>query len=258
MESMQVFNAGQLAVKVLPSRAALGQAAAAQVVRYVSEILSRKGEVNIIFAAAPSQNELLSTLRGSTGFPWSRVNAFHMDEYVGLTPGAPQSFAQFLKDRLFDHVTCGSVNLINGNAADIHKECERYAELLRSFPPDIVCLGIGENTHLAFNDPHVADFDDPLLVKTVTLDERCRQQQVNDGCFAKLPEVPDAAITLTIPALFQGQYLVCSVPGPSKREAVSHTLHQAISAQYPSTILRRHAAATLFVDTDSYSNQASH
>ena len=251
---MRVLHADELTVNVLPNRTALGQAAAMQVVRLVSAILNRKDHVNIIFAAAPSQNELLKELRASSDFPWSKVNAFHMDEYVGLTPGAPQSFAQFLKDRLFDHVPCRSVNLMNGRATDINKECERYADLLRQSPPDLVCLGIGENTHLAFNDPHVADFNDPVLVKTVTLDERCRQQQVNDGCFAELPAVPDLAITLTIPALFQGKHLVCSVPGPTKAEAVALTLGHAVTAQYPSTILRRHPDAVLFVDTDSYRN----
>jgi glucosamine-6-phosphate deaminase len=156
-------------------------------------------------------------------------------------------------NKIFGLVPFQGVHYINGNAKNIDEECNRYAELLKNNPPDIVCMGIGENTHLAFNDPHVAKFNDQSAVKTVTLDLQCRQQQVNDGCFGKLADVPEKAITLTIPALMKGQNIFCMVPGPTKAQAILHTLTQKISERFPSTILRNHPSAILFVDDDSYS-----
>jgi glucosamine-6-phosphate deaminase len=182
---------------------------------------------------------------------WSRINAFHMDEYIGLAADAPQGFGNFLKTGIFDHANFRSINYIRGNAADISAECERYEKLLLQFPPHLVCMGIGENTHIAFNDPHVADFNDIRLVKVVDLDQECRQQQVNDGCFAKIDQVPEYALTLTIPALFSGKYIFCMVPGEKKAKAVHHTLSQEITAQYPSTILRKHENAVMFTDKQS-------
>lgn len=174
-----------------------------------------------------------------------------MDEYTGLHKDAPQGFGNFLKTRLFGQTKFRSVNYINGSAADVQAECARYADLLKEFPPHLVCMGIGENTHLAFNDPHVANFKDEVLVKVVDLDEACRQQQVNDGCFEAIAEVPEYAITLTIPALFSGSAIFCMVPGENKAQAILHTVTQDIEAKYPSTILRRHENAYLFADAES-------
>lgn len=242
----------KLIINVFPSRALLGLSAAEEVSAKISQLLTVQDEVNIIFAAAPSQNEFLSGLLSSE-IEWGRINAFHMDEYVGLDACAPQLFGNFLKEKLFDKVSFKSVNYLNGNAADLVKECERYADLIRQWPTDIVCLGIGENTHLAFNDPHVADFDDAKLVKVVELDLACRQQQVNDGCFATLSDVPSIALTLTIPALYQATYAYCMVPGEKKAKAVHLTLTEKIDASYPSTILRRHPHAILYADEASTS-----
>jgi glucosamine-6-phosphate deaminase len=143
------------------------------------------------------------------------------------------------------------VHYLGGNAPDLAAECDRYAALLREYPTDIVFMGIGENTHIAFNDPHVADFNDPYLVKVVDLDQACRQQQVNDGCFAAIDQVPTHALTLTVPALMQAREVFCVVPGPNKAQAVYHTLRGPIVDTYPSTALRRHPRAILFLDSQS-------
>ncbi|WP_420832478.1 glucosamine-6-phosphate deaminase [Paenibacillus periandrae] len=244
-------DADQLKVKVFETRAAMGQRAAADVADRMKCLLGTQSEVRMIFAAAPSQNEMLQALAADKDIDWNRVTAFHMDEYIGLPADAPQAFGQFLKDRLFDIVRPGKVHIID-SSADIAVEAQRYSGLLAEAPIDIVCLGIGENGHIAFNDPPVADFTDPLLVKSVELDLECRQQQVNDGCFAGLEDVPKHALTLTIPALVAGEQLFCVVPGPTKREAVQQTLNGPISTACPASILRRHMNCMLYVDKASY------
>jgi len=178
---------------------------------------------------------------------------FHVDEYIGLEQGSAQRFGNFLKERFFDKVQLHGVFYLNGNASDIGAECGRYTELLIQNPPDIVCMGIGVNTHIAFNDPHVADFNDPLLVKKVELDKVSRQQQVDDGCFDDLDKVPSAAVTLTVPALMRACFIYCIVPGVLKSKAIYHTLNSQMNEKHPSTILRRHENATLYLDPGSSS-----
>jgi glucosamine-6-phosphate deaminase len=241
----------QLKVEVYADRRALGGAAGRRTAAKMKELLAVKPTIRMIFAAAPSQNELLETLVRSEGIDWSRVTAFHMDEYIGLPADAPQRFSRFLSERLFDLVKPGQVHLIDSSAS-IEEECNRYGRLISEAPIDIVCLGIGENGHIAFNDPPVADFNDPNVIKAVELDDACRQQQVNDGCFAAFGDVPTHALTLTIPTLMSGAHLFCAVPGPTKRAAVRRTLNGPISTECPATILRTHADCTLYVDTDSY------
>ena len=152
---------------------------------------------------------------------------------------------------MFSLLPFKSVNFLRGDAPDAAAECARYAELLRRFPPDVVMLGIGETGHIAFNDPWVADFDDPALVKRVPLDPVCRRQQVHDGCFACLAEVPEYALTLTVPALAGAGHLFCTVPAATKREAVTKTVTGPIGKDVPATVMRRHPDATLFCDVDS-------
>jgi glucosamine-6-phosphate deaminase len=249
----KAFRAEKLSVHIYQSREAMGEAAANAITSEIRHLMEKHEEVNVIFAAAPSQQEVLEDLR-SKNLEWNRINAFHMDEYVGLDEKAPQRFGNFLKAALFDHVPLKSVQYIDGNAADVDAECKRYAELLERYPAHIVILGIGENGHIAFNDPPVADFHDPLLVKKVELDQVCRQQQVNDGCFTRLEDVPTHAITLTIPALMRGKSLHCVVPGETKIDAVDNTIHREIREQYPSTILKTHDHAVLYVDNLSSSH----
>ena len=184
------FRRDLLNVKVFPTTREMGRAAAEAVAAKITELLGEQEEVNMIFAAAPSQEAFLESLIADRRIDWSRINAFHMDEYIGLDATAPQSFARFLRERIFDRVPFRSVHCLNGKAADQEAECTRYAALLERYPTDIVCMGIGENGHIAFNDPDVADFNDPKLVKVVALDPVCRQQQVNEKCFERLDLVP--------------------------------------------------------------------
>jgi len=240
-----------LEVKIYQDRIKMGEAAASAVGERIVELLSQQEFVNIVFASAPSQNEFLAALAKQTGIDWKRVNAFHVDEYIGLPENSSKKFGSFLSEKLFKYLPFHTLNYINGNAPDSFAECGRYAELLHEYPPDIACLGIGENGHLAFNDPHVADLNDPVRVKIVDLDFECRRQQVTDGTFDNLNSVPRLAITLTIPALMAGRYVYSIVPGKNKTMAVYNTLYKTISTQCPASVLRTHSAAVLFLDEDS-------
>jgi glucosamine-6-phosphate deaminase len=241
----------RLRVQIYAARPSMGAAAAHTVAAWMREAIAEKGVVNVIYAAAPSQNEFLATLASIEGLDWEAVVAMHMDEYVNLPPDAPQGFGNFLDEHLWELVKPGRVFKLDISTTDPKAECARYAEILRAHPADIVCAGIGENGHMAFNDPHVADFDDPLWVKVVDLDERCRQQQVNDGCFASLDQVPTHAITVTMPALMAAPRLCCVVPGPTKAQAVVATLTGPISEACPATAMRRHPGAILYLDRDA-------
>ncbi|PWJ53377.1 glucosamine-6-phosphate deaminase [Dyadobacter jejuensis] len=245
------FEAGLLKVQYLPTRLELGKMAALQVAQRIHQLQQEQQMVHVIFASAPSQNEFLEALCTDPLIDWQRVRAFHMDEYLGLASDAPQNFGYFLKVRLFDRVPIEEVYYLDGNATDLQAECDRYAALLEEYPTDVVCLGIGENGHLAFNDPHIAFFDDPKTVKVVELDQPCRQQQVNDKCFETLELVPLLALTVTIPALMKARYVYGMVPGKNKADAIRHTLEGPVSETHPSTILKRHPEAFLFIDRDS-------
>jgi glucosamine-6-phosphate deaminase len=216
----------------------------------IRRLLREQQAVNVIFAAAASQNEFLEAL-ALEELPWQRVNAFHMDEYIGMPKEAPQQFGQWLKKRIFDKLPFGNIFYLDGQAQDTEAECRRYSDLLLRHPVDITCMGIGENTHLAFNDPHTADFGDKALVKVVDLDEASKAQQVAEDCFTDLSRVPSFALTLTIPALLKARTVLSMVPGSRKAQAVYHTLTGAIEPRYPSTILREHPNAYLFLDIES-------
>ena len=237
-------------IEVLDSREEMGIAAAKRVAEKIRELQQEKSLIRMMFAAAPSQLEFLQALVKEK-INWTGIVAFHMDEYIGLPASHSASFRNFLNRHLFDLVPFAEIHRIQGELEDPQMEADRYAALLREAPMDIICLGIGENTHLAFNDPHVADFQDPNWVKLVDLDAACRQQQVNDGCFQSLEQVPALAITVTLPALFSGGYLFCMVPGKNKAPAVLYTLQEAISPVFPSTLLRKHPSVVLFLDRDS-------
>lgn len=248
---MRKFKKDLLDVEIFGSRAEMGSAAARDVSAKIKELLKEKGELNIIFAAAPSQNEVLASLASDKSIPWEKINAFHMDEYVGIDAEAPQGFGNFLRDRLFSLVPFKSVNYIDVSANDPDAEAERYGKIIDANPTDIVVMGIGENGHIAFNDPPVADFNDKKTAKAVKLDEICRQQQVNDGCFEKISDVPTHAITLTVPTLARAPWLFCVVPAKTKAAAVKNTLCGKIGEHCPATILRTHSGATLYLDPDS-------
>lgn len=241
------FYQDKLHVYTFDTRKEMGDCAGEQAAKVINALLAEKAEVNIIFAAAPSQNETLAALK-SADIDWTRVNAYHMDEYIGLPDEHPAGFRNFLKAALFDELPFKSVNLLNGNAPVIEEEIARYEALLRDHPVDVCMLGVGENGHIAFNDPWVADFDDPALVKIVPLDEKCRNQQVHDGCFAELSDVPTHALTLTIPALTNAKHMFCTVPAATKADAVRAMLSGAVTIDCPASILTKHDDARLYTD----------
>lgn len=249
---MKEFKKDNLQVKIMPTRDEMGKVAAVDIYNKIKELLSQKAEINMIFAAAPSQNDVLQSLIAYPDIEWNRINAYHMDEYIGLRPElSDKSFGTYLTDHIFSKVPFKSINLINGLSQDGEAECARYSKLLKENPTDIVVMGIGENGHIAFNDPWIADFNDPKMVKVVPLDDVCRQQQVNDGCFAAFDLVPTHAITLTCPTLFAGCHLFCIVPAPTKAAAVKQTIEGEINEDCPATILRKHDSAVLYLDGDS-------
>lgn len=240
-----------LRVEIFADRAAMGAQAGADAAAAIRAAIEKKGRANVMFAAAPSQNETLAALCAAEGIDWTRVHAFHMDEYIGLDGAHPAGFGNFLKRAIFDRLPFAAVELIDCRTADPEAEARRYAALLREYPLDVCLCGIGENGHLAFNDPPVADFADPLLVKVVRLDERCRLQQVHDGCFARIEEVPRCALSATVPALFAAETIVCTVPAATKADAVYDMLRGEIATSCPASILRRHPNAALYLDPAS-------
>src|ERR1700761_2117714 len=203
-------------VRIAETAEELGAAAAHDIANAMRAILGRQARLRVILAAAPSQSTMLAALRQEPDIDWTRVTAFHMDEYLGLSREAPQRFGSWLIEEFFSHVPVGAIHFIDPSD-DAEATCRAYASLLAQAPIDVVLLGIGTNGHLAFNDP-LADLNDPEPVRVVALDEVCRQQQVFDGCFGTLEEVPLRAITLTVPTLLAGGELFCCVPGRHKSE----------------------------------------
>lgn len=251
----------QLQPGVYPDREVLGAAAARDIGDALTRRLTTQPGLRVIFASAPSQEATLLRLAKHPGIDWARVTAFHMDEYLGLAPDAPQRFGTWLRRTLLDHVPVGTVRLIGGGhlIEPGHETdpdtapravADSYAALLAAAPIDLVCLGIGDNGHLAFNDPP-ADLHDPALVKVVTLDQTSRVQQVDDGCFAALDEVPTQAVTLTIPALLAGAELFCMAPGARKKRAVTDALYGPVTGLVPASALRTHPRCRLYLDKES-------
>ena len=250
--NLKRLTVDNLEVMIAESRAEMGLLAAFDAAAELRSLLQRKDEVNVIFAAAPSQNETLAALAAADGIDWSRVNAFHMDEYIGLAKDAPQRFGNFLYKHFFKLVPLKSVNYLSPDAKDPEKTCREYSALLEKYPANLILMGIGENGHIAFNDPPVADFNDDKLVKIVELDPVCRNQQVNDGCFATIDEVPTHALTLTIPVFRRAGRLICSVPAATKADAVWHTINnEKCDETCPATVMRMHPNATLYLDPAS-------
>jgi glucosamine-6-phosphate deaminase len=242
---------GTMKVQVYPSSRAAGRAAAHAVAKAMQELEAVQNSVGVIFATGASQLDTLDALLQLQGLPWHKVRGVHLDEYVGIPAEHPASFRRYLRERLTQKVTMKDFFEIDGEAADPDQTCRAYAETIRSVDPQICLLGIGENGHVAFNDPDVADFNDPLDVKVVQLDEMCRQQQAAEGWFASVEDVAAKAITLTIPAVFRVPKLIVSVPGKRKAAIMRRTLLEEISTACPATILRTHPDVTLYLDVDS-------
>jgi glucosamine-6-phosphate deaminase len=243
----------RLRTVVLPDRQAMGAVAARHAAERLRAVLAERPRARVIFAAAASQVEMLDALAAADGIDWSRVEAFHLDEYVGLQQGDARSFGRWLDDHLWSRVRPGRVELLDGANPDPAAECRRYAALLDDGGIDLGLIGIGENGHLAFNDPHVADFEDPLTVKPVEIDETSRRQQVRDGAFETIDAVPRVALTVTMSAILGARSLSVVVPGAQKADAVARTLEGPVETACPASALRRHPDAVLFLDEDAFS-----
>ena len=245
------FQCGSISIEVHETRQAAGQAAAQAAANAIQEAGKESGDIPVIFATGFSQLATLRALTEIQDVPWARIEAFHMDEYVGMAPDHPASFRHYLHKNLAEKVPLKRLNEIDGTDPDPARVCAAYSNALRAANPRVCLLGIGENGHLAFNDPHVADFNDPLDMKVVELDEPCRLQQAAEGWFDTYDQVPRTAMTLTIPALFRVPRLIASVPGKRKAAIVRRALTEPISPACPATILRTHPNATLYLDLDS-------
>jgi len=248
---VRMFRVRQAVVAVYADRGQMGRAAGRHGADLLRAALTERGQARIIVACAPSQEATTAALVAAPDIDWSRVEVFHMDEYVGLAAAHPASFRRWLKEHLLANVTPGAVHFLDGEAADLPAECRRYAGLLARAPIDICFLGFGENGHIAFNDPHVADFDDPALVKVATLDDACRAQQVCEGHFPDLAAVPPTALTLTCPALLRAAHLVCSVPGGRKAQAVRRAVTGPRSTTCPASAVFDHPHAWVFLDSEA-------
>ncbi|MDH5367767.1 MAG: glucosamine-6-phosphate deaminase [Cyclobacteriaceae bacterium] len=230
----------------------MGEAAAEFTSKALNAAIEKNGQANLILATGASQFSFLDALKAKD-IDWQKVIVFHLDEYLGLTDSHPASFRKYLKERILDEVKPKQVFLLNGDAENIEAEMERYEIELKKRDIDVACIGIGENGHIAFNDPPVADFNDPKLVKLVELDEPCRKQQLGEGWFPTFDEVPKMAITLTIPAIMRSKTISCVVPDERKAEAVKNALYGEISTTCPASILRTHENTKLFLDRASAS-----
>ena len=242
----------KLSVHIFDTREEMGKVAAEDAARRINAIIAKNGVANVVFAAAPSQNDLIENLL-KADIDWSKVRAFHQDEYVGISAEEPAGFGNFLDRAIFKKVHFKELHYLLCCADEAEEKCEAYAQLLRKYPIDLIFLGIGENGHLAFNDPAVADFNDPKMVKIVELDDVCRQQQVNDGCFAALDDVPKQAMTMTMSLIMNIPEAICVVPTIRKANAVYRALCGEVTTACPSSILRNHPNAALYLDKDSAS-----
>ena len=245
-------NVGNLPVYIFENRAEMGVAAGVKAAQIINDVIAKNGVANVVFAAAPSQNDMLDSLL-KQDVDWTKVRGFHQDEYVGIDASEPAGFGNFLDRAIFKKVPFMELHYLLCEESEAEAKCEAYAELLKKYPIDLILLGIGENGHLAFNDPAVADFNDPKMVKIVELDDVCRQQQVNDGCFATLNDVPKFAMTLTMSFIMSVPHAVCVVPTDRKANAVYNAFYGPVTTECPASVLRNHADAGLYLDKDSAS-----
>jgi glucosamine-6-phosphate deaminase len=250
---MKHFELGTIKLEIHASRKAAGEAAARSAVQALKLLDQTRSEIGVIFATGASQLETLHALTSLPDLPWKKVHGFHLDEYVGMDENHPASFRRYLRENLTGRVPMGEFFEINGSSSDSDRVRQKYVQELRGADPQLCLLGIGENGHLAFNDPSEANFDDPDAMKLVTLDAACRQQQLAEGWFARFEDVPERALTLTIPTLLKVPKLIVSVPGRRKAQIVRRTLEEPISTACPATILRTHPDVTLYLDPESAS-----
>lgn len=253
MDPISTALYGSARVRIYASRQDLGAAAAADAARVIADAAARRGNARIILATGNSQLDMIAALVEIPNVPWERVEAFHMDEYAGMPATHPSSFRRWIKMRVEDRVHPGVVQYLAGDAPDAHAEMERYARLLNSAPVDLAFVGFGENGHIAFNDPHAADFHDKATLKQVQIDDTSRRQQAGEGHFDSPEMVPRDAFTITCPGLFRAGAWICCVPEARKARAVRDALEGPVSTSCPSSIVRTHPNATVYLDIESSS-----
>ncbi len=246
------FQKDKLKIEVYENVEELGEAAAISVAKKLNEAITKDGSTNLILATGASQFQFLEHLQ-KQNIDWKKITVFHLDEYLGMPVTHPASFRKYLKERILDKVQPKKVYYLEGDASDIEATVAQYEELLRNHPIEVACIGIGENGHIAFNDPPVADFNDPKLVKVVELDDACRKQQLGEGWFPTFEDVPTHALSLTISAIMSCKHISCVVPDERKAEAVLNTLNAEISTACPATILRTHPDTILYLEKQSAS-----
>src|SRR5579884_1827335 len=250
---IKTFKADALPVHIYSSQAELSQDVARIAQAYLREVLAAKGSAAVILATGNSQIKFLEELIRIGGVDWPKITLFHMDEYLGISGDHKASFRLYMRERVASRVKARVFHYLEGDALLPMDECDRYTALLRAQPIDLCCLGVGENGHIAFNDPPVADFEDPRSVKIAKLDAACRMQEVGDGHFANVNAVPQYALTLTIPILCSAKKMLCIAPEKRKAAAVKAALHGPISTACPASFLRKQPQATMFLDQDSAS-----
>jgi len=239
-------------IAIFPTKAEMAQAAATMAAELLQDAIARKGRATFVAATGVSQFEFLDTLASAPGIDWTRTTMFHLDEYVGLPESHPASFRRYLKERLIERVRPGTVHLIEGDAPDPQAECRRLNRLIARHEIDVSFVGIGENGHLAFNDPPANfEVDDAYVV--VELDEACRRQQLGEGWFASLEEAPRRAISMSIRQIMRSRAIVCTVPDRRKAQAVRDCFSGGVTPLHPASILQQHAHAYVFLDTDAAS-----
>jgi|TARA_R110001606_G_scaffold25474_1_gene82829 glucosamine-6-phosphate deaminase len=246
------FKIENLSIKIYGQTMEMGAAAADYVTSKLNDAIVEKGEANLILATGASQFSFLEAMQ-TRKIDWGKITVFHLDEYKGISESHPASFRKYLKERILNRVAPKKIYFLNGDAANLQLEINNYEEALKAHPIDIACIGIGENGHIAFNDPAVADFNDPKLVKVVELDEACRNQQLGEGWFPSFADVPKEAVTLTITAIMNCKAISCVVPDQRKAQAVYNSLYGDISTSCPASILRTHPETVLFLDRASAS-----
>ena len=230
----------------------MGEAAAGFVSQHLHEAIQKNGAANLILATGTSQFSFLEALK-KKDIDWEKITVFHLDEYIGISDQHPASFRKYLKERILDEVHPGEIYFLNGDDENLTLVIKNYEKLLDNHPIDVACIGIGENGHIAFNDPPVADFNDPHKVKVVELDIACRMQQLGEGWFPSFEDVPGKALSLTIPAIMKSNAISCFVPDKRKSTAVYNTLYGEITTACPASILRKHPDTILWLDQDSAS-----
>lgn len=247
------FHVDHLSVQIYQSEADMAEDVAAIVSKYLQSVLEQQETAAVLLATGNSQLKFLDALIALGGVDWSKIILFHLDEYLGITADHPASFRRYLRERVEKRVMPQQFHYIEGDTLQPLAECDRYTKLLQAQAIDLCCLGVGENGHLAFNDPSVANFQDPYSVKLVKLDSVNRQQQVNTGQFPNIDKVPQYAFTMTLPLICSARKILCLAPGKRKAQIVKQMLQESIDQACPASILRQQLQATLFLDSDSAS-----